>query len=350
MIEKILELAIKEQASDIHLVTKLPPNLRRHGHLYPITDMGIINELKMKEIVSKVVPDLKGYEEGRSFDFAYEYNGQRFRVNAFKSLGTDTLAMRLIPTVIPKVEELHLPEIIKTFTQTKNGLILVTGTTGSGKSTTLASVLNIINYMDKKRIITFEDPVEFIYPIAKCVISQREIGKDVKNFSDAIRQAMRQDPDIILLGEMRDLDTIQNAITAAETGHLVFATLHSKSCPDTIDRIIDVFPERQQEAIRIQLASVLQAVVSQQLIPKKGDGRVPNCEIMIVNDAIRGLIRERGKPNAIRDQIQMNHQRLKSQTVTQSLAQLYKKGLITWETAVQYSEENEEVLRRMTAS
>jgi twitching motility protein PilT len=219
--------------------------------------------------------------------------------------------------------------------------VILSGGTGSGKSTTLASLINEINKTQEKHIITIEDPIEFVHPHGRCVVNQREVGSDVENFADAVRSAMREDPDILLVGEMRDLETIQNAITMAETGHLVFATLHTRSAAETIDRIIDVFPPAQQQQVRVQLSSILQGIISQTLVPSVSGGRVPVCEVMFITDAIKSIIKENGPHSSLKDQILFNHKKLGSYTFEQSLAFLYKKGLINRDIAFEHTKDIE---------
>lgn len=347
MLDKIIFQAVEKRASDIHLTENLPPVLRIDGQLTYLRDYEILDSSTLRKFTEKLLGgNFREYQEKRSFDFSFSTGNYRFRGHIFKQRGTDAIVLRLIPTKIPDISELNLPEAVRKFTLLKNGLVLVTGTTGSGKSTTLASLINEINRTQKKHIITIEDPIEFVHEHNKSIINQREVGSDVLNFANAVRSAMREDPDILLVGEMRDLETIQNTITIAETGHLAFATLHTKSAAETINRIIDVFPPGQQQQIRLQLSSVLQGVISQTLLPKIGGGRVPACELMIVTDGIRSLIREQSPPSAIEDQIQMNYRKLGSQTFQQSLANLYVKGLISYEVAIEHTP-SEEVLRHM---
>lgn len=346
LIYKILNMAIKMNASDIHLTKNLRPMLRVDGELqeigaFPENDNEILANIS-KEILNEV--DYERYVNNKQIDTSLEYSGTRFRVHVYRQMECDTFSIRLIPKIVPKFSQLHLPPVLLRLTNVRNGLILVTGITGSGKSTTLASLIGEINEKQKQHIITVEDPVEFVHSHKMSMINQREVGTDVNTFSDAVRAAMREDPDILLVGEMRDIDTIANAITMAETGHLVFGTLHTRSVAESVDRIIDVFPPAQQEQVRIQLANSIQAIVSQELLPKKGGGRVPVCEIMIPNDAIRNLIREQSSPNAITDQMSMKGKVTGSQTRVQALAKLYTAGLISMETAmatVEYTQREE---------
>jgi twitching motility protein PilT len=260
----------------------------------------------------------------------------------------DAIALRLIPIKIPQFTDINLPLVLTKLSQLQSGLVLVTGVTGSGKSTTLATIIDEINRNYKKHIITIEDPIEFIHMHNKSIVNQREVGVDVNSFSSATKEAMREDPDIILLGELRDLDTIANAITMAETGHLVFGTLHTRSVSDTVDRLIDVFPPNQQDQIRIQFANSIEVIICQALLPKIGGGRVPCCEIMFQTDAMKSLIKEHANPNAIIDQMLMESKKTGSQTVIQSLAWLITNKLITKENALRgLDESNIETLNHL---
>lgn len=344
MIYKLLKEAISRKASDIHLTVSLPPIIRINGEMSQLDGYDALTE----EFIEDVAQELLGnnyseYKKNKNCDSSFSIEESRFRVHVFRQRGLTAIALRLIPTKIPKLNELNLPPAAKKFTLLKSGLVLVTGTTGSGKSTTLASMIDEINSMYKKHIITIEDPIEFVHVHKKSVVHQREVGTDVPTFQDAIRSAMREDPDILLVGEMRDLDTIQSTITMAETGHLVFATLHTKSAAEAIDRIIDAFPHNQQQQIRLQLSSVIQGIITQTLLPSKKFGRVPACELLIANDSIRSLIREGSSHNAIVDQILLNHKKLGSQTFDQSLAFLYSDGLITYDVALDYTTNEEEL-------
>lgn len=321
---KILDLGIENGASDIHLTNNLKPTFRVDGKLVKLGDFDKNNEDMLALFTEELLDDKQKikYKEDKELDSSVSYGNVRFRVHIFKQSGADAIALRSIPRDIPTFEEINIPPIIKKFTTMSNGLILITGITGSGKTTTLASIINEINENYAKHIITVEDPVEYIHTHKKSIINQREVGPDVHSFSRAVRAAMREDPDILLVGELRDLETIQNAITMAETGHLVFGTLHTRSVAETVSRLIDVFPSSQQEQIRIQLANSINGIIAQELFPKIGGGRVPCCEIMFANDAIRSLIRENQNPNAIVDQMQINSKKMGSQTKIQALARL----------------------------
>ncbi len=349
MIEEVIKEALARKASDIHITKDLYPVLRVDGKLFSLQNLGMIDATQTESIAKKLVENWDEYKEKKYVDTSIEQEGNRFRVHVYHQQNNPAISMRLIPIEIPSFKELNLPQAVKKFSLVKSGLVLVTGTTGSGKSTTLASIIDEINNNQHKHIITVEDPIEFIYKHKKSVVNQKEVGQDVLSFADAVRAAMREDPDILLVGEMRDLETIKNTITMAETGHLVFATLHTKSVAETVNRCIDVFPADQQEQIRIQLASTIQGVVSQHLLPKQNGGRAPACEILIATDAIRSLIRENRSPNAINDQLLMNSKKTGSQTLDQSLAKLYKEQKINYETAFKYTADSEN-LKKMIAS
>jgi twitching motility protein PilT len=281
--------------------------------------------------------------ETGEYDFSYSIQGMsRLRVNAYKQRGSFGMALRIIPYDIPTMQFLGLPSVIEELTELNRGLILVTGPTGSGKSTTLATMIDKINSNRRCHIITLEDPIEYLHKHDKSIINQREIGTDTKSFANALRGALREDPDVILVGEMRDLDTISIAITAAETGHLVLSTLHTIGAPQTIDRIIDVFPPYQQQQVRIQLSSVIQAIITQQLLPKAdGKGRIAAFEVMIATPAIRNLIRE-SKVHQI-ETAMLTGTKNKMQTMDNSLLQLYKAGKITKDMAISRAISQEEI-------
>jgi twitching motility protein PilT len=345
-LNELLEITVKEGASDLHLTVGVPPVIRVNGELVKInTEMLLPEDTKKytRQILNE--ENLKTYEELGEIDISYSINGVgRYRVNIYKQRSSDSLAIRVVALKIPSLESLNFPPIIKALTEKQRGLVLVTGPTGSGKSTTLAAMINEINSTRSSHVITLEDPIEYLHKHNKCIINQREIGKDSKSYQNALRAVLREDPDVILVGEMRDLETISIAITAAETGHLVFSTLHTIGAAKTIDRIIDVFPPHQQTQIRVQLASVLQGIISQQLLPKKaGDGRVAALEIMIITAAIQNLIRE-GKSHQI-DSVVQTSAKYGMKTMDSSLADLYKRGLISSEEALTYSVNREMVER-----
>lgn len=347
LLEEILQEAIASNASDIHITVDKMPYFRIDGKLIEVPRSRFITEEENMQIIQELNISETNIMNRTSYDSSYEYKENRMRVHLYRSGDHFNLALRLIPKEIPSVEQIHMPETIKQFTNLHNGLVLVTGVTGSGKTTTLASLIKLINENERKNIITIEDPIEYVYEKAKCLVTQRQIGVDVENFSEATKQAMREDPDIIVLGEMRDLETIKNAITLAETGHLVFATLHTKNAPETFNRIIDVFPAAQQNQMRFQLSSVIEGIISQRLIESQNFGRVPMAEVLVINDAVRNLVREQGNPNAILDHIHMNHKKNGSQTYDQSLMYLLKNGYITTEVMKKYCKDEDSINRML---
>ena len=294
-IEEIVNEGSARKASDIHITVGIPPTFRINGELIPYTDQKLSpeeTEVLIRQTMSE--DQFKALMDKGEYDFSYSSPGKgRYRVNAYTQRGSLGMALRIIPLEIPTMQQLGLPAVLSDLARLPRGLILVTGPTGSGKSTTLATMIDQINRERKEHILTLEDPIEYLHRHRSSIVNQREIGSDSQSFGNALRGALRQDPDVILVGEMRDLDTISIAITAAETGHLVLSTLHTLGAAKTIDRIIDVFPPHQQQQVRVQLSSVIQAVISQQLLPRAdGKGRVAAHEIMIATPAIRNLIRE----------------------------------------------------------
>ena len=335
---EILKIAIDAGASDVHLTVASPPIMRVNGKLLKIGEEKLLPEDSMtiiKEILTE--KQIEVFEERGELDFSYSNPGLgRFRVNIYKQRGSYSMALRVVALTIPSMESLRLPAILKELAKKQRGLILVTGPTGSGKSTTLAAMIDHMNKTRNEHIITIEDPIEYLHKHEMSVVNQREIGHDSQSFANALRAALRQDPDVILVGEMRDLETISTAITAAETGHLVLSTLHTIGAAKTVDRIIDVFPPHQQQQVRIQLASVIEAVISQQILPKAdGSGRVAAFEIMIANPAIRNLIRE-GKTHQIQTVLQTGST-VGMLTMDASLLDLYKKRLIDLPTLKKYA-------------
>lgn len=332
---EILNKAIKMNASDIHITTNIPPTLRVDGTLMPICDKPL-SANDTKKIVQYVMSDeeYKEFIRVGELDFAYNVpHLSRFRVNTFFQRGNHAMVMRLIPTNPPSLDELKMPEALKDFSDLNSGLILVTGPTGSGKSTTLAAIINEINNKKSKHVITLEDPIEFIHQNKRSIINQREIGRDTKSYASGLRAALREDPDVILLGEMRDLETISAAITAAETGHLVLSTLHTLGAAKTVDRIIDVFPPHQQNQIKLQLSNILCGIISQQLLKKiDGKGRVCATEIMVATPAIKNLIRE-GKTHQIDSMIQTGRKH-NMKTMDSSLEYFYQSGVISYKEAL----------------
>ncbi|HXQ19181.1 MAG TPA: PilT/PilU family type 4a pilus ATPase [Acidimicrobiales bacterium] len=330
-IDDLLRYVISIGASDLHLSANIPPTVRLHGALRPMPDIDSLEAETLREMVFGILPQTQRerFEAEHELDTSHSVAGVgRFRVNVALQRGTIAVAMRPIPHDIPEFDTLGLPGSVRSFTDLRRGLVLVTGPTGSGKSTSLASLIDIINRTKPLHIVTVEDPIEFLHTHKRCVISQREIGEDTASFSEALRRVLRQDPDVVLVGELRDLETISTALTAAETGHLVFATLHTQDAPSTIDRVIDVFPANQQEQIRIQLGSSLQGVVTQQLVPTKdGQGRVAACEVLVCTPAVQNLIRG-AKTHQVASIMQTGGQ-FGMQTMDQSLALLVKQQQIT---------------------
>ncbi len=343
-IDQIVEEGLRRLASDIHMTVGIPPNLRINGSLVHLGDVPLKpddTESLVRQALSE--KQFAVLEDKGEIDFSYASPGKgRFRVNAYKQRGSYGMALRIIPLEIPTMQQLGLPSVISDLTRLPRGLILVTGPTGSGKSTTLATMIDQINRERNVHILTLEDPIEYLHRHQQSIVNQREIGSDSQSFANALRGALRQDPDVILVGEMRDLDTISIAITAAETGHLVLSTLHTLGAAKTIDRIIDVFPPYQQQQVRVQLGSVIQAVISQQLLPKAdAKGRVAAHEIMIATPAIRNLIRE-DKIHQIDTAIQTGG-KYRMQTMDSSLVDLYNRGLIKKDIALTQAINQEEI-------
>lgn len=336
MIYKIIDTAIIKNASDIHLTLGIKPKLRIDGSLCSVDKFDILNNETLNQIKNNLINEnqLKQFKRDKFIDFSISYKNKRLRIHIFKQKGENAFSIRLIPIRIPEIEELNLPHILKAFTKLRKGLILVTGAVGSGKTTTLAAMINDINNNQNSHIITLEDPIEYIHQHKNSIVTQKEIGVDINNFKDAVFSSMREDPDVLSLGELRDLETVTSAITMAETGHLVFGTLHTKSAAETVDRIIDVFPPQQQRQIRNQFANSIKGIVSQELIPMINGGRIPCCEVMVINDAIRNLIREESSLSSINDQIHMNTKKLGSQTRFQSLNRLILENKISIDQAL----------------
>jgi twitching motility protein PilT len=350
MIEDLMEEVIERGGSDLHISAGLPPYIRISGHL-TATDYPPMAADQCQRLIFSMLNNnqRKNLEQNWELDCSYGIKGlARFRVNVYKDRGTYAACLRALSSKIPSMETLGLPDVVREMSEKPRGLVLVTGPTGSGKSTTLASMINNINMTRAEHILTIEDPIEFVYEPLKSLIHQRQIGEDTKSFSNALRAALREDPDVILVGEMRDLETISLAISAAETGHLVFGTLHTSSAAQTVDRVVDVFPPEQQQQIRVQLSNSLVAVLSQTLVPKKNPrpgefGRVMAQEIMVVNPAISNLIRE-GKTAQIYSAIQTGG-RLAMQTLEKVLADLYRNGVISFEAAISKTSKPEELQR-----
>lgn len=332
-IDELLVEATQRSASDLHLSEGLPPTIRLDGRLQRL-NYEILRGQDIQRLVYEILTDqqIQWFEKVRELDFSYGIaEVGRFRFNVYRQRGSIGAAMRAIPTTIPTLEELKLPILLRELTRRPSGLVLVTGPTGAGKSTTLASMIDIINRERDCHIMTVEDPIEYLHAHRRAMVNQRELGQDTNSYDNALRAVLREDPDVILVGEMRDLETISAAITMAETGHLVFATLHTRNAPQTMDRIIDVFPAHQQDQIKVQLANALEAVVAQQLLPRVGGGRVPAVEIMLATSAVRNLIRE-GRSDQLSSVIETGAQ-VGMQTLDRSLVQLVRMGAITLQTA-----------------
>ena len=337
-IETLLEECVRRNASDLHLQVGLPPILRIDGALAPLANLPVLDETTTRNLIFATLDDeqQKILIKDKEFDFSFAFGDiARFRVNAFHERGKLAAAFRLIPSKILSINYLGMPAIVETFADFPRGLVLVTGPTGSGKSTTLAALVDKINREKSTHIITIEDPIEFTHKSQRSVIAQREVHYDTFSFAAALRSALREDPDVVLIGEMRDLETIQAAITIAETGHLVFATLHTNSAAQSIDRMVDVFPSHQQPQVRTQLANMLMAICAQRLVPAIGGGRVVAAEIMIANSAIRSLIRD-GKTHQIDTAIQTGADQ-GMQTMDRTLAKLVQTGVITYDSAREYA-------------
>ena len=335
-IDDLLRRVVELGGSDLHLTSGSEPAARIHGELKRLTEYPIMDNAIIRRLLSTILSPRhrERFEQDQELDLSYGVARLgRFRVNVFFQRGSVGSVMRAVPTELRSLSELGHPPAVAHLAEYPRGLVLVTGPTGSGKSTTLASLIDIINASKSLHIMTVEDPIEFLHRHKTCIVNQREVGEDTKSFAEALRHVLRQDPDVILVGELRDLETIQTAITAAETGHLVFATIHTQDAPQSVDRIVDVFPAHQQEQIRTQLASSLMAVVTQQLVPKSNKlGRVVAAEVLIVTSAVRNLIRE-GKTHQIMSAMQAGGQ-YGMQTMDQSLAMLVKAGQIALETAI----------------
>lgn len=330
-IDEILHMAVERKASDIHLTVGLPPMIRLDGDIIALPYQ-VLQDADTRRLVYEALTNeqLQKFENTHELDFGYGVKGlARFRFNVYMQRGSVSAALRAIPTQIPSFETLGLPAIIREMSKRSSGLILVTGPTGSGKSTTIATMIDDINENRQSHILTIEDPIEYLHRHKKCMINQREMHADTFAFSNALRAVLREDPDIILVGELRDLETIEAALTLAETGHLVFGTLHTRNAPSTVDRIIDVFPSDQQDQIRVLLGNTLEGVVSQQLLPKLGGGRCAAIEIMLGTPAIKNLIRE-GKTHQMYSVIETGTQ-LGMQTMDASLADHFRNGNVSYE-------------------
>lgn len=336
-INSIFSAAVEHGASDVHLINGQKPILRIDGVLHAISNMPVLDEKNLEETIFSILNEKEKnkFVQEREFDTSYELPaGERFRVNLFWEKENPALVARLIPAKIPTMEELNTPDIVYALTRIPKGLVIVTGPTGCGKSTSLASMIELINNERSAHIVTLEDPIEFLFTSKKSIIVQRQLGRDMLSFAEALKHVVRQDPNVIMVGEMRDLETIGTTITLAETGHLVLATLHTYSAAQTIDRIIDVFPPAQQNQVRLQLSISLQGIICQQLLPKVDGGRIAAREILINTPAVANLIRE-NKVSQIKTVIQTSAD-VGMVTMEQSIKQLYKDGLISEETSAQH--------------
>ena len=334
----INDLVVKAKAdgaSDVHVICGLPPKYRHNGEIKDMDPRPVSREDCVELARALAGPDYETFNRLGELDAAGTFAGSRCRIHLFKQQGTPSLALRLLREEIPDLNSLGLPPAVPDLTRLHKGIVLVTGETGSGKSTTLAALIDSINHTRRCHIVTLEDPVEYLYKPDLCAINQREVGKDTRSFSEGLRASLREDPDVILIGEMRDRDTIETAITAAETGHLVFGTLHTGSASDAVDRIVQVFPADSQTQIRLQLSMTLQAVLTQKLVANKAGGRSLACELMLVTDAIRNLIRTGNTPqiaNAVATSAAIG-----GQTMDQALVKLVRQGQITRDTALHYA-------------
>ena len=348
-VAELLEQVVDRGASDLHLTSGTPPVLRMNGVLHRLDTYPRLEPDQLQRMIYSILTQKQRerLEQDLELDISYALPGKgRFRVNVYFQRDSLGAAFRMIPFEIKSIQDLGLPAQIEDFARLPRGLVLVTGPTGSGKSTTLASLVDVINSERDQHIMTVEDPIEFLHQHKRCMVNQREVGHDTQSFAMALKHVLRQDPDVILIGEMRDLETIQTALTAAETGHLVFATLHTQDAPQTIDRVIDVFPPFQQQQIRVQLAVTLQGVVTQQLLPTSdGRGRTVGCEILVATPAVQNLIRE-AKIHQVYSTMQAGA-KFGMQTMDQHLAALVKSGRITFETAAERCHSIEELNRML---
>jgi twitching motility protein PilT len=349
---EVLLQMVDAKASDVHITAGFPPAIRDKGHIKAMEGFPKLHAQQTREIVYGILNDdqRKRFENNKQLDFAYAIPGvARFRVNCYFQRGSVSAAFRLVPQEIPSLDSLGVPQILRDLTKKPRGFVLVTGPTGSGKSTTLAAMIDVINREREDHILTIEDPIEFLHQHKHSIVNQREIGSDAPTFALGLRAALRQDPDVILVGEMRDLETVSTALTAAETGHLVFATLHTQSTAQTVDRIIDVFPPEQQGQVRTQLSIALQGIVTQQLLPTAdGRGRVVACEVLIPTPAVRNLIRE-GKTHQIYAALQTSGA-VGMQTMDADLARLVRGGAITRKLAEQRASVPEELKRLLVGA
>ena len=351
-LQQLLKEMVGKGASDLHITTGTPPQLRIDGKLIPLK-MKPLSSVDTKQLTYSILTDAQKhlFEEEKELDLSFGVKGlSRFRANIFQQRGAIAGSFRAIPFKILSFKELGLTKTVEDLSRRKQGLVLVTGPTGSGKSTTLASIIDKINTERHQHIITLEDPIEYLHLHKNCLVNQREIGQDTNSFKKALRYILRQDPDVVLIGEMRDLETIEAALTLGETGHLALATLHTNSCVQTINRIVDVFPPYQQPQVRVQLSFVLEGVISQQLLPRQGrSGRVLGCEVMIPNPAIRNLIRE-DKIHQIYSSMQVGQSKFGMQTMAQSLINLYLKGDISLEECIHRAGDQDEIKKLLEST
>ncbi len=345
-LSELLKRMVDTGGSDLHITTNSPPRIRVHGELKPCEDLAVLGPADTKQLCYSILTDAQKhrFEENLELDFSFGIkNIARFRGNLFNQRGAVAAVFRVIPFEIKSFDQLQLPQVLRKLCEKPRGLILVTGPTGSGKSTTLATMLDLINQTRYEHMLTVEDPIEFIHPHKKCLVNQREVHADTQSFSNALRAALREDPDVVLIGEMRDLETIESALRIAETGHLTFGTLHTNSASSTINRIIDVFPSHQQSQIRAQLSLVLEGIMCQALLPRAdGRGRVMVMEILVPNPAIRNLVRE-DKIHQIYSAMQSGQDKFGMQTFNQSLFSQYQQRSITLETAMARSSNQDEL-------
>lgn len=345
-LQQLLQLVVDRKASDLHLVVGIPPTIRVDGTLVRIPNEPVLSREEAERLIKQALSAeaLERVTVNRELDFSFPFSNQaRFRVNAYYQKGTLSAAFRRIPLTIPEIDELKLPQICHTFAKLRQGFVLVTGPTGHGKSTTIAAILGEINQTRPGHILTIEDPIEFVFTPAQSIISQREMHDDTHSWDVALRSALREDPDVVLVGEMRDYETIAAALTVAETGHLVFATLHTNSAAQTVDRIVDVFPEEQQEQVRLQLSNVLEAVLSQRLVPMLSGGRIVAYEVLTGSGAVRTAIRD-GKTHQIDNIIQTSAE-LGMVTLESVLADYVKQGVVSLEDAQAWTLRPEELQR-----
>jgi twitching motility protein PilT len=340
-VNDLLKLAVERGASDLHLKVGSFPMCRIHGHLSPVTEEKKLDHEDLVEMAASIMSTAQRqkFKDSQEVDLAYGVPGLgRFRCNVFQQRGTIGVVLRVIPVTVKTLEELGLPPVLQTIAAEERGLVLVTGTTGSGKSTTLAAMIDHINAIRTAHVITIEDPIEYLHRDNQCIINQREIGVDTRSFAFALRSALRQDPDVILVGEMRDMETIETAMHAAETGHLVFSTLHTLDATETVNRIISVFPPHQQKQVRLQLASVLKAALAQRLIPRAdGTGRAPAVEVLIATPFIKDCVVDKDKTHLIQGAIAQGTSQYGMQTFDQSIFDLFRRELISYEEALRWA-------------